>query len=317
MSLQMAAVCAVACPLRAGGSESEPTDVLYVTFPPQYGTGEWLAVAALAAEQFRLAESAWDARLRAQAHAMVERELEKAREIQQRLVPSDPAFPGLDANIGFYPCRWVGGDYVDVALAPDGRVLLAVADVCGKGLPASLVSSCLHTLVHSGLRAGQPLPALMRGINEHFCRHMSEYSFATMLAVLIDPKTGELECVNAGHPPGLLIGADGSVRALQTAVNFPLGVCEDVPEGQRESLGEGELLAMFTDGLTETRTGEGQLLGTQRLGEELRKLYSGKEAAAEVGKRLKAMLDKLLGPRLPDDDRTFVLVRRVGGNAER
>jgi serine phosphatase RsbU (regulator of sigma subunit)/pSer/pThr/pTyr-binding forkhead associated (FHA) protein len=311
MSLQMAAVCAVACPLRAGGSEADPTDILYVTFPPQYGTGEWLAVAALAAEQFRLAESAWDARLRAQAHAMVERELEKAREIQFRLVPKDLAFPGLDATIGFFPCRWVGGDYVDAAIAPDGRVLLAVADVCGKGLPASLVAFSLHTLVHSGLRSGLPLADLMRGMNEHFCRHMSDYSFATMLAVLIDPATGELECVNMGHPPGLLIGKDGSVRSLQTAVNFPLGVCDDVPEGQRESLGEGELLAMFTDGLTETRTAEGQLLGAQRLGAELKNLYTGGEAATEVGTRLKELLDKLLGPRLPDDDRTFVLAKRV------
>ena len=311
MSLQVAAVCAVACPLRAAGSESEPTDVLYVTFPPQYGTGEWLAVAALAAEQFRLAESAWDARLRAQAHAVVERELDKAREIQFRLVPKNLAFPGLDASIGFFPCRWVGGDYADAAVAPDGRVLLAVADVCGKGLPASLVASCLHTLVHSGLRVGMPLVDLMRGLNEHLCRHMSEHSFATMVAVLIDPKTGELECVNAGHPPALVIGKDGSVRSLQSGTNFPLGVCDDVPEGQREKLGEGELLALFTDGLTETRTAEGQLLGVPRLATELKRLYSGTEPAADIGTRLKDLFDRLLGLRLPDDDRTFVLARRV------
>ncbi len=195
-------VSAVAVPLR---QEPGWFDILYVTLPPEYGNGEWLALTALAAKQFQQAEDAWTARKRAEAHAAVELELHRAQQIQMRLVPQATAVEGLDLAIGFVPCRWVGGDYVDVVPMKDGRTLLTVADVCGKGLPAALISSSLHTMVHTAIDAGMGLAALMASLNRYLCHTLSSESFVTMVAVAIDPRTGELECVNAGHPPALLL----------------------------------------------------------------------------------------------------------------
>ena len=227
-------VAAVAVPLR---EDPAGLDVLYVTLPPEYGTGEWLALTALAAKQFQQAEDVWAARKQAEAHAAVEYELERAHQIQMRLVPREAEVRGLELAIGFVPCRRVGGDYVDVVPMKDGRTLLTVADVCGKGLPAALVASSLHTMVHTGLDAGMSLSALMAGLNRYLCQTLAAESFVTMVAVAVDPATGEFECVNAGHPPALLLSPGGDPRELQSAANMPLSCEEADPVGQKGASG--------------------------------------------------------------------------------
>lgn len=317
ISMAIDPVCAVAVPLtgQAGVAVAPDAsfDLLYVTFPPMYGTGEWLAIAALAAEHYRLAELAWAARQDALAHAAVERELEQARDIQFRLVPRDLVVPGLQTSIGFHPCRWVGGDYVDIAYGPDGRVLLAVADVCGKGLAAALVASSIHTLVHAALRRKTgSLCEIMSGLNDYLCEHLPAGNFATMSAILLDPNTGELELANSGHPPPLIVSPGGEVTPIQGEPNYPLGVEPGDVVCRTAKLEPGQMLAMFTDGLTETRVNENDLLGIERLGEEIGRLVKAKPAApvSDVAERLKGVLDRYLGNRLPDDDRTYLLARR-------
>ena len=121
-------------------------DILYVEVPAAFGTIEWLTFVTLVAGAFRQAALLWDARQHVRAHAAMEHELQMAQQIQQALIPRAPRAHGLDVAIGFHPCKAVGGDYVDVVPMPDGRLLLAVADVCGKGLHAALVASSLHTM---------------------------------------------------------------------------------------------------------------------------------------------------------------------------
>ncbi len=156
MSRDVMALWVVACPLAI---QDEEMDVLYVTLPPDLGSVEWLSLIALAAEVFQQSESAWTARRHAQAHAAIERELDTARQIQRGLVPKKHDFPGFDVAIAFEPCKWVGGDYVDVVPMPDGRMLFAVADVCGKGLQAALVTSSVHTMVRATTDGGRSLPS--------------------------------------------------------------------------------------------------------------------------------------------------------------
>lgn len=309
ISRHVLAVSIAACPLQREGDE---IDVLYVMLPPNCGTVEWLALIALAGEAYLQAETAWEARRHAQAHAAIEHELEMARQIQHALVPRNPRIAGLDVAIGFEPCKWVGGDYVDVVPMPDGRTLLAVADVCGKGLQAALVSSSLHTLVRATVDAGRTPVELMDRLNAHFGEYLPEHSFITMVVVAVDPKTGALECVNAGHPPGILVSRNGSMRYLQVAMNPALGVASLPMEAQVERLDPGDVLAMYTDGLTELRNASGDMLGLQLLGSGFTRIcmQGPSQSAAEVAYHLNLLLEQFRGDRMPEDDRAFLVARR-------
>jgi len=285
-------------------------DVLYVVLPPQYGTAEWLALLDLAAKQCQQADAAWVARRRAVDHAALERELQRAREIQMRLVPAAPRVPGLDVTIGFVPCHWVGGDYVDVVPLPDGRVLLAVADVCGKGLPAALVASSLHTMVRASIAAHVAPAVLMANLNAYLRSTLVGGSFVTMVVVALDPATGQLECINAGHPAPLVLSPSCAPRELPAAENLVLGILPDAPVATAAHLAPGETLALYTDGLTELTDPAGNLLGTRGLERELAAACAaaGPDLAA-VARLLTGRLDAIHGPAPATDDRTFLLAR--------
>ena len=304
------AMSALACPLR---TDAATTDVLYVLLPPEFGTSEWLALASLAVEQLHQADAVWAARREAQTHAAIESELARARQIQMRLIPREPKVPGLDVVISFEPCRWVGGDYVDVVQTPAGRTLLTVADTAGKGLHAALVASSVHSLVHAGIRAGLGLADLMGSLNEHLMEYLPEESFVTMAAVQVDPATGDCEVANAGHPAPLVLEPGDRMRWLMEATNMPLGIAPATFELQRENLGAGQMLALFTDGLTDLPLAATGRLGTERLAKLLRIAYAaqGQGQAAQVAQALGASLDEARGNRLPDDDRTFLLAQRM------
>lgn len=304
------AVGVVACPLRC---DEQTMDALYVVVPPAYAAKEWLALAALAAKQYQQAERAWASRKQAETHVLIERELERARRIQLDLLPRHTSAAGVEIAVGFEPCRWVGGDYVDVLSLPDGRMLLAVADVCGKGLAAALVAARLHTLMHASARGGMDLPAIMASLHAYLQEYLPGGSFVTMVALTLDPASGRLHCVNAGHPPVLIVGADSSLRWLPSGENYPLGTMPEPLTGYEDRLGRGQTLVLFSDGLTEMSDESGQLLGTSRLAEQIAALHAAdRDHSAEAqAARLRRWLEQMQAGRLPDDDRTFLLARRV------
>jgi serine phosphatase RsbU (regulator of sigma subunit) len=310
MAAEVMALSAMACPLR---SDDRTLDLVYVVLPPEYGTREWLALASLAVAEFQKVEFSWAARRQAQANALIERELEQARQIQMRLIPQEVKVAGLDVAIGFEPCRCVAGDYVDVVAMPDGRTLLTVADVCGKGLHAALVAATVHSLVHAGLRTGAGLADLMQNLNEYLCEYLPENSFVTMVTAVVDPRTGEIECVNAGHPAAMIFDPGGEVRQLQSAANLPLGLAARPVQVQRERIASGQLLAMFTDGLTDLEDPTGRKVGVPQLEAHLRSVYASAAglSAGQVADRLKGFLQEVLAGSLPADDCTFLLARRM------
>ena len=309
ISPQVMAMAAVACPVRR---LPEFIDVLYVTLPPMLGSAEWLALVSLAVKQFQQGESAWAARRQAEEIAVMECELQRARQIQMRLVPREPKFAGLDLAIGFVPCKWVGGDYVDAVRMADGRTLLTVADVCGKGLAAALVSSSLHTMVHSCVLSGLGLRELMSNLNHYLCHTLPDESFVTMIAVAIDAATGEMELVNAGHPPPIVVATGGELRRLETDSNLPLGVENSSITSTRMLLATSELLALYSDGLSELPTNENDLLGIEGLGVELQAASQLLSASTQaVADRLNHRLNILQSSRPSTDDRTFLLARKV------
>ena len=303
-------MAAVMCPIR---SDAEALDVLYVSFPAAYATGEWLALTALACDQYQQAETAWQARLVAQEQAIVEKELERAQRIQLNLIPRDVKIDGLDAAIGFEPCRWVGGDYVDVVPMPDGRIFLTVCDVCGKGIQAALITASLHTCVHMTVQSVSSLTDIMVGLNQYLCDTLPDESFVTAVSAIIDHKTGALEYINAGHPPAMIVDPQAKVRHLASGQNPPLGYLPVPFESEQTELGAGELLAMFTDGYTELPNEAKQLLGIEGIDDCLAQIYKSGDttAIAEVSNSFERGLTAHQGTALPEDDLTFLLVRRA------
>jgi sigma-B regulation protein RsbU (phosphoserine phosphatase) len=300
----------VACPIH---STPGSHDLLYVIVPASHGTAEWLALAALAAEQHEQAERAWESRRLAADAAALERDLARARQVQQGLLPRGLEAPGLlDVAMYFQPCRGVGGDYLDAIAMEDGRMLLAVADVCGKGMQAALVTASLHTFVHAAAATDEPLPLWMTRLNAYLRRTLQPGSFVTMVAAAVWPESGELEYVSAGHPPAIVATTGDPPRLLDGIDNLPLGVDDTPLTGRTARIERGECLALYTDGLTELITSDGRWLGHDGLAQRLAELHrdmphAGSQALADA---LVQSLAAIASSAAADDDQTFLLAQR-------
>lgn len=301
-------VAAIACPL--SGDDDTVLDLLYITFPAEYGTGEWLALCALAAEQHRHAQASWDARHRAQEQALIETELKRANEIQRRLIPQNVQIPGLNVHIGFEPCKWVGGDYIDALPTPDGKALIFVGDVCGKGLQAALVTASLHTMIHTSVAKELNLAILMDRLNKYLCQMLPDSSFVTAACVLLDPATGKFSYTNAGHPPMLVTNAKGVTRELDTAMNPPLGYLPDPTELRHDKLEHGDILTLYTDGLSEMLHHESQaMLNISGIADMLTKArVACPDDMTAACKNFEQQFDLYQGSRHAQDDKAYLMV---------
>jgi phosphoserine phosphatase RsbU/P len=300
----------IACPLRI---EPAWAEVLYATVPRHCGTLDWLALVALAAEQYKKTELQIEARKTTQDNAAITSDLKKARKMQLSLAPTSPTAPGLEIAIGFEPCHWIGGDYANVLPASDHRVFLIVADVCGKGLPAAMIATGVHSIVDASVREGQSLSEIAQGLNRFLIESMDRQSFLTLLAVLFDPRTGHAQYLNAGHPPMFIIAPDGKAREMASEHNTPLGVLATSPVIDFAELHPGELLFMYTDGLSEMHDSCGKMLQIDGVRSHIASLYSAQPGLplTQLRDHLSERLDQLRGPSPVTDDRTFLLARRL------
>jgi serine phosphatase RsbU (regulator of sigma subunit) len=289
-------------------------DALYISLAEAPVSEEWRSLLKLIASTYEQAEVVWEMRRQVRASAFVEHELETARNVQHRLMPLDAHFQNLEIVMGYEPCLWVGGDYVDAVSLPGGRVLLVIADVCGKGMQGALVTSSLHTLVRATVEGGEELPMLMSRMNRYLSGHLPEDSFVTLAAVALDPQTGLIECINAGHLPVLIARPDGDVRALQSASNLALGMLEEVPfVPEYSQLGADEVLLMYTDGLVELMDADRQPLGPERFREGVGRTVALSDGGPvnALDKALRSMIEDHRRARLPTDDAAFLIARRA------
>lgn len=252
----------IACPMRG---DAETLDVLYLVFPGQYGTAEWLALASLATAMYRQAEEAWAARVAAQRQALLEEELRRAAAIQARLVPRDMSSGQLHIGFGFIPCKGVGGDYVDALATRDSKVLVTVMDVAGKGIDAALIASGLHTIVHMGVRQGMTLTDLVQTLGQQLLDSWNGETFVTLAAAVICPRTGAVEAVGCGHPPPMVVRPNGEIRELRIAEGMPIGLIEIDLELATDRLMPGDLLVLYSDGLSECFNENDEILGVEGL----------------------------------------------------
>jgi len=205
--------------------------------------------------------------------ARVQQDLDAARNIQRSLLPQSlPEIAGYSLAFRSVTCYEVGGDYLDIVEQPDGSLLLAVADVAGKGLASAMMSTSFRAAFRAMAITGLPLDELATRMNEHHWREGEEARrrYVTAIFMRLYPELGKIEVANAGHNPGFLAMPDGSTRQFESA-GTPLGLLPGMRYASEEAaFTPGTRLLFYTDGLTEVFRGEEEF-GPERLMDQFSK----------------------------------------------
>jgi sigma-B regulation protein RsbU (phosphoserine phosphatase) len=235
-----------------------------------------------------------------------DRELQIAQEIQRSLFPrATPTVEGLEVAAVSRPCHQVGGDYYDFIPLDGGRLALVIADVSGKGTPASILMASVHASLRA--TAGTTPPAvLLERVNRFLCASTQENKYVTLFYAEIDPASRRLSYVNAGHIPPYLVRAGGKLERLRSGGPV-LGLLEDaIFEEGEVVLGEGDLLAAVTDGVTEALSARDEEFGD---GRACASLCASKEGASSALRDLVTAVEEWTEQSGFGDDLTALIVR--------
>jgi phosphoserine phosphatase RsbU/P len=227
-------------------------------------------------------------------------EMRMVRAIQRRLFPLEPpAVPGFDVAGASYSAVAAGGDYFDFFHIAEECVALVIADVSGHGLGPALLMAC------------PDLAAAMERVNRAVTGDTLAEHFVTLIAVCLDPGTGALKYSNAGHPPGLVFRADGSIKRTLDSLSMPLGVDAETPFESAAGgvLEPGELAVLLTDGVMEARRADGEFFGTERAIETIRAHQSA--SSHEIINALYDTVRAFRGSEQQFDDITAVVVKSL------
>ncbi len=251
------------------------------------------------------------------AREKMTREIEVASQIQKTLLPRQlPDVPGLQLDAYYRAAATVGGDLYDVFATDPRRYCIAVADVSGKGVPASLVMTMLRTVIQ--IQAANAVSArdILIKVNDYFKENIPPGMFITIMLAIYESSERRLNCVSAGHNPMLLYRA---ARDEVTAVNpagMPLGMPVTLGSSFEERLEEDEFtlqdddaFLIFTDGITETINREGQQYGLDRLTQLFIAEASHRHKITTISKAIVSRLDDFSGFVKPSDDLTFIVAR--------
>ena len=244
-------------------------------------------------------------------------ELSVAHHIQTSMLPNIfPAFPDhdeFDIYASMTPAKEVGGDFYDFFMVDERHLALVIADVSGKGVPAALFMVIGKTLIKDHTTPGRDLGAIFTKVNELLCQSNSEGLIITAFEGVLDLDTGDFVYVNAGHDAPFICRKDGSYEPLAVKPGFVLAGMEEMKftEG-RITLGEGDKLFLYTDGVTEATNAHNALYGKERL---LLVLHKNKQQKPkETLSSVKADIDDFVGETPQFDDITMLCVeyRRNG-----
>jgi serine phosphatase RsbU (regulator of sigma subunit) len=250
--------------------------------------------------------------LERERHAVQERlehDVEIAEEVQQRLFPRrDPEIRGLDCHGVCRPARGVAGDYYDFLPLADGQTGIAVGDVAGKGLPAALLMASLQGSLRSLAPLSRDGPATLAAeLNAQLYALTERNRFTTFFWAEFDERPRSLTWVNAGHNAPMLIRSGGGVERLR-ASGPPLGAIPKAAyRDATTALAPGDLLVIFTDGVTEAVDTSEQEFGEARLEEILRR--NGTDTSAEICDRIVAAVRDFESGADQNDDITLVVAR--------
>ncbi|PWH19923.1 MAG: hypothetical protein DDG58_03620 [Ardenticatenia bacterium] len=253
--------------------------------------------------------------------AAIRREMELGRQIQADFMPVDlPHISSWEIAARFLPAGEVSGDFFDVFQPSDAYISLAIGDVSGKGVGAALFVALIRTLLRafSEIDNGNPDSVLnaVRLVNRYILRHHQQRAstFATLFLGVLTIQTGELRYINAGHVPAVLSRWDGSQELL-----FPsgpmVGITEILPfEEHSTQLNPGDLLLLYTDGVTEAMNTKYQLFGIERLQEVV---CSDASSPRQLLQSIEAHLITHSGETPFSDDVTMLAIKRLGDTPEK
>ncbi len=259
-------------------------------------------VAATRIEQERL-------RILEELQRSTQRDMSQAADIQQRFLPRGaPSIPGLEVAGHNAPCRTVGGDYYDFISCPDGRIGVVLGDVAGKGMPAALMMTGLQATLHALAAEVCDLPHLVSRLDRFVADRAPDNRFVSLFFGVLEAATGDLNYCNAGHNPPYLVRVDGSVERLPGGGTM-LGILPDVAyEEQHCRLDPGDVVMLYSDGVTEMTNPQDEEFGEERLAEVLR--TRRRESPQAIIDAVNNAVVEFAAGVPPADDLTLVVVRR-------
>ncbi len=237
----------------------------------------------------------------------IEKELEVAAAIQQRLLPQcPPVFDAVETVGVNISCRQVGGDYYDYIRFDERRLGLVIADVSGKGTPAALLVSTLQASFHA-LVESYDLAETVTRLNKAIYKASPSYNYITFFYGILDLDAGCFRSINAGHNDPLMLRADGTWHRFESG-GFCLGMFDwGTYEAQETSLKSGDLMFLYTDGVTESTNLAGEEFGEDRAREVLEEYRN--EPLTVISQKLSEAIAEFVGEAPQHDDLTYVLLR--------
>jgi len=260
--------------------------------------------AALAIENARLYQASMESE-------RVQKELQIAGDIQQRLLPKEIVpIPHYEVSAAAQPCTSVGGDFYDVISLGNNRYAFVMADVTGKGVPAALLVSTLHASLRAYIQSDTNLSDLTAKLNNLVFENSPAERFITFFIMILDCVKHSLTYVNAGHNfPYLLRQQTQDVVELE-ASGLPLGMVDNVQyESKQIDLGPNDVLALYTDGVTEAMDKSKQQYSEERLKQTLLNSIVG--AANQIRDNVLQDVREFIGKEPPSDDLTLLVLKQV------
>ena len=238
------------------------------------------------------------------------RELEIAREVQEHLFPQRlPSVPGLDYCGRCCPAREVGGDYYDFLELPKGRLGIAIGDVSGKGIGAALMMANLEASLRGQASVGHDLTELMRRVNDLVYGASPANRYATLFYGEYDPPSRQLSYVNAGHNPPVIVRKSlAAYQVFRLETGGPvIGLIQQCYQQESFPLESGDLVMLFTDGVSEAMNARNEEWGEDRLIESAKSCYG--LSAVEAMTRILTAAQAFAAGAAQYDDMTLVVLR--------
>lgn len=238
----------------------------------------------------------------------LEEELQVAREVQTGLMPHKmPGIPGYDLAFAWCPALAVGGDFYNIFPVDKGRWGLMIGDVAGKGTASALYMTMIHSLILSGLLRNPSIPDLIAEVNHTVLKQISSVMFVSVFLAVLDPVENTLQYVNAGHNPPFVRRASGTLEVLSgTGGVVGLFVDQQWNEG-KISLGAGDSLVLYTDGVTEAKGVLYEFYGEDRLAAAIN---TAPRKANQLLEHLEADLNTFSADTEQDDDITLLVLTK-------
>jgi serine phosphatase RsbU (regulator of sigma subunit) len=249
------------------------------------------------------------------ARSRVEYELDLAKSIQVRLLPSaPPSIPGYDIAGWNRPADKTGGDYFDWQQLPDGRLVVSIADASGHGIGPALVTAVCRAYVRASFPSGHEMATLVGRVNDLLSQDLDGSRFVTFAAAVLDAHHHTLELVSAGHGPQFHIRPSSGTVTRYGSQGLPLAIESSTVYEPAEPLRmePGDVLVLVTDGFFEWPGPDKKMFGTERLSKVLQEA-AARPASEIIQAAYEAVLAHAAGTR-QEDDLTAVVIKRIASS---